>query len=173
MLRKTYFQTSLPSQCDRRGCSRKFSKVTYVPLSKPNLVLVHYCGDEMLYVSKPHGNAKHSARPYKRTCPSVLETIKQEVTHEKPGKVYKKMVLQNIENQDHGILNPRNMKQVSNVKAQVDMKRKLSHDDVYNIIELGYHLSDFVRNVTIFPDLLRMLASKDILQEFEKLLKLK
>ena len=48
------------------------------------------------------------------------------------------MVQKGSECQDQGVLNPRDFKQVSNVNTRIDMQRKLSHDYVYNLVELGY-----------------------------------
>ena len=58
------------------------------------------------------------------------------------------MVVKSISGQDEGILNPRDLQQVSNIKKRVDKANRLSHDDLYNSVELSYHLSDFMRNVT-------------------------
>ena len=80
----------------------------------------------------------------------------------------KKMVVKSISGHDQGILNPRDL-QVSNIKKRVDKANRLSHDDLYNLVELTYHLSDFLRNVTIFPDLLCMAASSNLLQELDRI----
>ena len=78
------------------------------------------------------------------------------------------MVVKSISGHDQGILNPRDL-QVSNIKKRVDKANRLSHDDLYNLVELTYHLSDFLRNVTIFPDLLCMAASSNLLQELDRI----
>ena len=171
--KKTYYHMNLGTHYKLKSCSKKFTKITYVPLSKPNLVLVHYNGDETHYGPKRHGNMKNIERPYKRTCPSVIYTITEEVVNEIPYKVYKQMVQKGINGHDQVVLNQRDLKRVSNVKTRVDKQRRLSHDDVYNLVERGYHLSDYVRNLTIFSDLLCMVASKDALQELEQLLQVK
>ena len=165
---------SLKNHYKKKTCSNKCSKNTYVSLNKRNLVLVHYSGDENQYVPKCHGNKKISQeRPYKRTCPSTIASIKEQVVNEYPAKVYKKMVVKSMSGEDQRILNPRDLQQVSNIKKRVDKANRLSHDDLYNLVELSYHLSDFVRNVTIFPDLLCMAASSNLLQELDRLLHLK
>ena len=42
-------------------------------------VLVHYMGDKREAVKYSHGNVKYeSPRPYVRTCPSVLQGLKDE-----------------------------------------------------------------------------------------------
>ena len=75
--KKTYYKMSLKNHYKKKTCSNKCSKNTYVSLNKPNLVLVHYSGDENQYVPKCHGNKKISQeRPYKRTCPSTIASIK-------------------------------------------------------------------------------------------------
>ena len=104
---------------------------------------------------------------------TTIASIKEQVVNEYPAKVYKKMVVKSMSGEDQPILNPRDLQQVSNIKKRVDKANRLSHDDLYNLVELSYHLSDFVRNVTIFPDLLCMAASSNLLQELDRLLHLK
>ena len=47
------------------------------------------------------------------------------------------MVVKSISGQDQGILNPRDLQQVSNIKKLVDKANRLSHDDLYNLVELS------------------------------------
>jgi hypothetical protein len=47
---------------------------------------------------------------------------------------------------------------------------RISHDQLYNVIQLGYHLQDFLKELTIFPDLCCIVAVDDILNDFNKAL---
>ena len=57
-----------------------------------DLIILHYVGDESIVIDFPHGNSHH-CQPYYRTCPSVLEKLKNSV--DCPGNVYKKAVASN------------------------------------------------------------------------------
>ena len=46
-------------------------------------------------------------------------------------------------------------------------KFKASHDEIYGYLQLAYHLNDFVKLVSIYPDIRIFLGSKDILSELE------
>ena len=63
-----------------------------------------------------------------------------------------------------GVLNPRNAEQVRN---------RLSHDQIYNTLQLAYHLEDCVHQLSIFPDLQCFMANKELLQELNKFLHVK
>ena len=75
------------------GPSSEFVKHAY-ELLPPNhssgTVLVHYMGDERAAVNYAHGNAKSkSPRPYVRTCPSVLQGLKDECKTSTAVKAYR------------------------------------------------------------------------------------
>ena len=54
-------------------------------------VLLHYIGDYNIGSQYPHGNSKgENARPYIRTCPSVVQSIS--TIKDSPSNVYKLMV---------------------------------------------------------------------------------
>ena len=46
-----------------------------------------------------------------------------------------------------GVANPRNTGQIRNVTKTVRKKNRISHDQLYNVIQLGYHLQDFLKLV--------------------------
>lgn len=59
--------------------SNQFPVTSRVPDNR-NLVLVHYEGDETVYVPVTHGNSKKdNASEYTRKAPSVLKTIEDQV----------------------------------------------------------------------------------------------
>ena len=69
---KHFFRVRLPNQT----CSDDFQKHIIDSLHENNnLAIIHYLGDETVFVPFPHGNSKRN-RPFKRTCPSVLEELK-------------------------------------------------------------------------------------------------
>jgi hypothetical protein len=69
-----------------------------------------------------------------------------------------------------GVANPRNTGQIRNVTKTVRKKNRISHDQLYNVIQFGYHLQDFLKELTIFPDLCCIVAVDDILNDFNKAL---
>ena len=65
--------------------------------------------------------------------------------------------------QRQGIANPRNSKQLHNLKHRQDAKLKLGNDDIANLHELTtMHLGGYVKIIDLWP--------KDLLKELNKLL---
>lgn len=57
------------------------------PTGKQNpfqLIQYRFSGVEHSVAVKPHGNSKKSLRPYKRTCPSTIKDLKEEVKEHDP-----------------------------------------------------------------------------------------
>ena len=137
--------------------SNAFTKKVYQLLVDKKLTILHYMGDENECEHHPHGNSKNSTIPFKRTCPSVLKKIKDNVASGfsvRTGNLYKENTVMPIKNTKHqGILNARNLKQVQNAKANVTKSKRLSRDDLYNALELSYHLEGFTHQIDIYPDL--------------------
>lgn len=106
-------------------------------------------------VSRPHGNQKSSVvRNFVSTMPSVLSKIKEQSSYNKPQEVYRSMVLENkVSGKYQGVLNPRNAEQIRNVQRQMNKTKKLTHDEIYNTLQLAFHLDDYVHQLTIYPDL--------------------
>ena len=65
------------------------------PNHSSGTVLVHYMGDERAAVNYAHGNAKsESPRPYVRTCPSMLQGLKDECKTSTAVKAYRSQITQ-------------------------------------------------------------------------------
>ena len=99
-------------------------------------MIVHYRGDENKHPKRAHGNNKNKTEIFRRTAPSVLNEIKTKVKQTEPAKVYRELVVKPVQGVDQGVLNPRNLKQVSNAKERIDKQNRLSQDDVYNLLEI-------------------------------------
>ena len=57
-----------------------------------NSVLVHYIGDENVFKSEPHGNAKSGdSRLFQTTLPSILTQLNNKVASSDPHMAYKQM----------------------------------------------------------------------------------
>ena len=165
-MRKTYFAVHIDS-----GTSSAFSKVAFTLLDNPHIVLIHYLGDSSAIKSIPHGNSKHNTRPHKRTCPSVIESLKHEnLYYNKPNKVYKASVTATNVGGRQGTANSRNLKQVQHAKESVDKKKSLGTDDVKNLFELAMHLGTFVKIIDLWPEFVCVLILEDIAAELNNLL---
>ena len=105
--------------------SDKFLRHVYSLIDMPQMYLIHI-GDESEFKPFPHGKSMNDNKNYTRTCPSVLQVIRDQVENDRPGNVYKKLVCNKTPGEYQGILNPRNLKQVQNSKAKVDSARRLS-----------------------------------------------
>ena len=69
-----------------------------------------------------------------------------------------------------GVMNARDVKQVKNITTSVKSEKKLSKDEIYNLILLGYHLEGFVHEIKVFPDLVAILGLPEMLDVFNQLL---
>ena len=65
---------------DRKGDTR-FARHVYFFKDKPDwpYFLIHYRGDESVFVPRPHSLSVENTRPHETTCPSVLAEIKTKV----------------------------------------------------------------------------------------------
>lgn len=43
-------------------------------------------------------------------------------------------------------------KSIRNIQTKMNKSRRLSHDEIYNTLQLAYHLDNFVHQFSIFPD---------------------
>ena len=68
------------------------------------------------------------------------------------------------------VLVPRDVTQVKNMQARSRQKFRLTHDALYNLHELAYHLGDFVSKVITYPDLVVVCGLKSLKQEFDQLI---
>ena len=170
VIKKLYFHIITK---DKPKGSSDFTRTVYQLPENPHLTLVHYLGDSSSFHPLPHGNKKNPSAGFVRTCPSVLKEMEENLKQRGSANVYRDMQSKNKEGFQQGICNPRNLRQVQNVKRTVDESKRLSKDGIYNIIELAYHIPDFVLQIDIFPDLVAVLGVKNIFTEFKKLLRLK
>ena len=71
--------------------SNEFQKIVYQLLDNSILSLIQYLGNDLKAVDYSHGNSKaEDTKPYIRTCPSVIEQIKESDPSEFPSAFYKK-----------------------------------------------------------------------------------
>jgi hypothetical protein len=103
------------------------------------------------------------------TCPSVIQQIKKEDSVS-AGTLYKKMVTNNASGPQQGICNPRNLKQVKNAQRIVRAERRISHDEIYNVVEIANHLEPFVHYYKVHPDMICILGIKELFDEFSRVL---
>lgn len=72
-----------------------------------------------------------------------------------------------------GVTNARNLNQVKMAAKHMKAKRRISHDQLYNSLQLAYQIDGFVHGITVCPDLAIVFGSTEIIQEVNKLLKVK
>lgn len=163
-----YFQ--IDTLDNRTG--NQFSKHAYQLLSptidKGNAVLIHYLGDEKIAIDFPHKNRSHSEKVHIRTCPSVIEKLKKSCTHETAAAVYRKLVADIPPSTHIAVLQPKDTRQVKNIKSQQQRMLKLTHDTLCNLHEIAADILDFVHVVITHPDLVCICGSKEVLQEFDR-----
>ena len=166
-VKKYYFIAVTPG-----GNNSGFQKIVFYLPENQDLFLIQYIGDDSLAVDHPHGNTSaEAAKPYIRTCPSVLKEIKSSDPAECPSKFYKRVISMS---QCHStltpVLNPRNIKQVANHKTIERQRFRVSHDELYNIHEIAYDLTGFISKIVTYPDLIIVCGIPKMLIEIENLL---
>lgn len=107
-----------------------FKKSVYsIPSEDAELKLIHYTGDEKVYVPQPHGNSKKS-RPFTRSAPSFLSEISKRMStsQDSPLNIYSDVNrdiharrMDSIENREK-VLKCRNVRQVINSRAILYIK---------------------------------------------------
>ena len=110
---------------------------------------------------------------YVRTCPSVIQKIKESNPTEFPSTFYKKSISTSI---CHSALNPvlqlRNTRQVVNHKSIQRQKTRLGHDGLFNVHEIAIDLDGFVSKITTYPDLVIVCGHPKLLTEMNNLLQI-
>ena len=133
-----------------------------------SIILVHYIGDHTTYIPAPHGNSKHTDKEFVRTAPSVINDQK---TNDQGShmKTYKKQLQNKHPPAYFPVYHPRNYTQVANSQIKSRNEARPSHDDIYNLNVLAYHLDGFIKEIITFPDLLFFAGNSEMLCEFNKL----
>lgn len=154
--------------------SKEFQRIAYHLLDNPNLFLIQYIGDDFKAFDFPHGNSKvEGSNSYVRTCPSVIQKIKESDPSEFPSTFYKKSI---ASTSCHSTLNPvlqlRNSRQVVNHKSMQRQKTRLTHDGLYNIHEIAFDLDGFVSKIITYPDLVIVCGHSNLLNEMNNLLQI-
>ena len=143
-IKKMYFQLNTQD-----GVTADFVKHAYelLPPSNSTTVLIHYLGDEKAAVPYEHGNYKRNdGRVHIRTCPSVLKSLENDCKVNPPAKIYKKRITHNPPPETHiAVKQPRDIKQVKNIRFKTLGKQRLSYDAIYNLHELAADLPDFIQ----------------------------
>ena len=107
----------------KREGSKVFQKTLYSLLVRPNIVMVHYSGDETVYYPLKHGNRKRGYQEYQRTVPSVMNSIKKaisETPRSTPKNTLKHLTM------THQLEElPRDLDQIRNVKRLMTKKNEI------------------------------------------------
>ena len=139
---------------------------------KGDAVLIHYLGDEAVAVDFPHGNTSHvqSRKVHVRTCPSVIKDLKESCAHDTAAIIYRKFVADIPPSSHTAVLQPKDTRQVKNIKSQQQRMLKLTHDSLYNLHEIAVDMPEFVHTIVTHPDLVCACGNKELLQEFDRVL---
>ena len=133
--------------------------------------MIHYVGNEKAAVDFPHGNQKQNKeRGYTRTCPSVLRKLEDDCLMGTTSKIYKSAIT-NIPPSTHmTVLQPRNDKQVENIRTKQLQKHRISHDALYNLHEMAVDMPDFIHTIRTHPDLVCVCGQRALLEELDRVL---
>ena len=166
-MKKSYYQIDTPS-----GCLREFTKHAYQLLkdTKIPITLVHYISNHNIAVDFPHRNAKDCDSTYVRTLPSALKRIEARCDTEKPSAIYRTEVTKPTSVSYMCVSQPRNIKQIKNMRHKVLQNKRITHDGLYNLVEIAEDMPYFVHCVQIHPDLVCVVGDKDVLNEFDQVL---
>ena len=122
-------------------------------------VQYRFSGSEHSVDVKPHGNSKKCTKPYKRTCPSTLRELEEEVKLHPPKRAAFK-----VEQKRGGIFNvacegdlPRGASQASSVKCKrVSCTPSSTRDPLQGLVvkfkEQSGQIKQFVQAIQLVPD---------------------
>ena len=65
---------------------------------------------------------------------------------------------------------PRNVKQVHNAQDSQRQEFRLSHDALYNLHEMAYDTSGFLRKIETYPDLVVICALQKVMDELNRII---
>jgi len=170
-VKKSYFQLHTPE-----GPSNGFVKHAYQLLTDctKGAVLIHYMGDENCAIEFAHGNAsKELSRPYNRTCPSIIQSMKDSCKSDTSATVYQELVTKVPPATHLAVLQPRNTRLVKNIRSALQRQQRLTHDGLYNLHELAFDLPDFIHTIRTHPDLVCVCGNKQLFNELDRVLVLK
>ena len=118
-----------------------------------------FAGEEHSVEVKPHGNAKKILRPYKRTCPSTLKDLKEELQQHPP-----KQAVFIVEQRRGGFLNvscveelPRNSLQASRIKCKNTPMLESKPGDPLQALVVKFkeqygNPNQFIQSIRLVPD---------------------
>ena len=62
------------------------------------------------------------------------------------------------------------MKQVEHIVRKVNEQKRISKDDIYNLVLLAYHMEGYIHEVTVFLDLTTVIALPEMISLVNQLL---
>lgn len=159
--RKTYFYAKGP---DGKAL-KDFRKDVYFPINNPDhIAVLHYIGNDKISMPGNHGNSLKQTKLFFRTKPSVMKRMAEEVQSEVPHKIYKKMITEESESPiNEATDRPRNVKQLSNIKASQLAQQRISRDAIMNLHEMAFEENGFIWHITTYPDLVVICGQQEIL----------
>ena len=90
----------------------EFRKDVFMPIENAeHVVVIHYIGNDSIFLPSKHGNSMKQTKLFFRTKPSVLKKMATELEHKAPHKVYKEMVSAEVVSSE-ATDKPRNVKQL-------------------------------------------------------------
>ena len=135
---KKIFQRIISSAVNKSGHRCRYAVVQYILRD----------GREEDIIVSPHGNARHSKRPFYKTNPDVIESIKEEPLATKPKRFFKSLM-----DSAGGALHsksassePRNIQQIYNIRKS--QSAASGHDDFTRLIS-QIKENSFVHGLTI------------------------
>jgi hypothetical protein len=156
-LKKKYFYIHTEN-----GASKEFVKFVY---HEPECIngpfVIQYIGNEQISQPMSHGNSKNQERPFLRSKPSSLEKWLNKTKSEDPNLVYKKEIHDNDEQ-------PRDLKQIQNLRHKGNTELRISRDALYNLHALARDTSNqFIQVINTFPNLVVICGHKLMFEELE------
>ena len=110
------------------------------------------------------------SREHIRTCLSVLNTLHDECVHSSTSRVYKSLVTKLPPTSHIPILQPRNSKQVENVRLRKSREQWISQDTLHNLHELAIDMPSFIHLIKTHPDLVCVCGEAAMLEELDHVL---
>lgn len=116
---------------------------------------------------RPHGNSTRSgAHLYQGTLSSTITTIDALVSKMSGTEAYKRLVATNSSENT-----PRNVTQCQYRRQKYLNKRRITNDEIRNLLLLSYELNSYFKLLQVQPELLAVLIHDQMKDEFNRLMR--
>jgi hypothetical protein len=144
------------------SASKQFKRIVYVDENAMH-VLIHYLGDNKTGDRKPHGNCILNDTPHYRRSAIVKKNIEKIGTHVKPSEALRTSLNSTGPGLVREVASARNIDSIKYIQKQQKENDKIASDELVAARYIAQSMTDFVREIICFPNILIAAASDQAL----------